>query len=281
MYGKLFQQMYEGTLVTRGPWQALVTFQQMIVLCDKNGVIDMTAEAISRRTTIPLEIIQDGITHLEQPDKGSRTPDEEGRRIVRLRDHTEWGWRIVNYLKYRSLQREEGRADYHRRYYHDVRKVVETGDKPQSDSTRFNNSQHVQPSQPIAEAEAKADAEAELLHTSPPDTKVTGAQKRAGAAKRGARIPDPFVLTAEMRAWAAEECPGVDVQAVTREFVDYWRGVPGQRGCKLDWPATWRNRVRDKASKPGTKVPVRSKAKSADQLEAEEREREQQRSTGV
>ena len=28
------------------------------------------------------------------------------------------------------------------------------------------------------------------------------------------------------------------------EFVDYWIAIPGQRGTKLDWPATWRNRVR-------------------------------------
>jgi hypothetical protein len=33
------------------------------------------------------------------------------------------------------------------------------------------------------------------------------------------------------------------------EFCDYWRGVPGSRGCKLDWPATYRNRLREVAGK--------------------------------
>lgn len=33
------------------------------------------------------------------------------------------------------------------------------------------------------------------------------------------------------------------------EFVDYWIGVPGSRGLKLNWLATWRNRVRDVLSK--------------------------------
>ena len=28
-------------------------------------------------------------------------------------------------------------------------------------------------------------------------------------------------------------------------FHDYWIGIPGQRGVKLDWQATWRNRIRD------------------------------------
>jgi hypothetical protein len=51
MYGKLFSQMYDGTLATKGPWQALVTFQQLIILADKHGIVDMTPEAIGRRTT--------------------------------------------------------------------------------------------------------------------------------------------------------------------------------------------------------------------------------------
>ena len=32
--------------------------------------------------------------------------NEEGRRIVLLSDHRPWGWRIVNYTKFRQLQRE-------------------------------------------------------------------------------------------------------------------------------------------------------------------------------
>ena len=58
--------MYDGTLATKGPWQALVTFQQLIILADRNGEVDMTPEAISRRTTIPLEIIEHGIKALEE-----------------------------------------------------------------------------------------------------------------------------------------------------------------------------------------------------------------------
>src|SRR5437660_1331440 len=33
------------------------------------------------------------------------------------------------------------------------------------------------------------------------------------------------------------------------EFRDYWHGVPGTRGCKLDWEATWRNRCREVAGR--------------------------------
>ena len=116
MYGKLFAQMFDGTLATKGPWQAMVTFQQLIILADKDGVVDMTVEAISRRTTIPLDIINIGITALEQTDAESRTPAEEGRRIARLSPERAWGWRIVNHTHYRRIRSQEERREYMRIY---------------------------------------------------------------------------------------------------------------------------------------------------------------------
>jgi hypothetical protein len=128
MYGKLFAHMYDGTLATKGPWQALVTFQQMLILCDKEGVIDMTAEAIARRTTIPLEIIEIGIPALEEIDPDSRSPELEGRRIVRLSENRPWGWQIVNYAKYRKIRSDEERKEYMRNYQREYRKqTVNTG----------------------------------------------------------------------------------------------------------------------------------------------------------
>ena len=121
MYGKLFQQMYTGSLATRGPWQAMVTFQQLIILADKDGVVDMTIDAISRQTTIPLEIIRIGIVALEQVDTESRTPTEEGKRIVRLSDQRDWGWRIVNHGHYRKIRSAEERREYMRLYQQQYR----------------------------------------------------------------------------------------------------------------------------------------------------------------
>ena len=55
------------------------------------------------------------------------------------------------------------------------------------------------------------------------------------------KIPSPFLVTGEMRAWAAESAPGVDLKTETEKFVDYWRG---EAKTKADWPATWRNWMR-------------------------------------
>lgn len=150
MYVKIFSQIYDGTLCTKGPWQALVTFQQLLVLADQDGNVDMTEEAISRRTTIPLDIIHIGIAALALPDDKSRTPTEEGKRIVLLSDHRDWGWHIVNYEHYRRMKREEDRREYHQAYYQEKRKK-----KPENQ--QFNTFQQFQQIQPIAEAYAEAE----------------------------------------------------------------------------------------------------------------------------
>lgn len=55
--------------------------------------------------------------------------------------------------------------------------------------------------------------------------------------KRKSRLPEPFNLTGDMRKWAAERTPAVNLVNETEKFVNYWRG---SGGTKADWPATWR-----------------------------------------
>lgn len=71
-----------------------------------------------------------------------------------------------------------------------------------------------------------------------------GAGGRTKAAKRGSRLPDIFPITEQMREWGRENCPGLDASREHEKFCDYWRGVSGQRGVKVDWVATWRNWMR-------------------------------------
>jgi hypothetical protein len=117
--------MYDGTMY--GNWKAIVAFQQMIVLCDQDGVVDMTPQAIAARTSIPLEIIKEGITALEAPDEYSRTPGQDGRRLERLDSHRPWGWRIVNYAKYTKIVRAADKREDDRRRIAEKRATQRTG----------------------------------------------------------------------------------------------------------------------------------------------------------
>jgi hypothetical protein len=66
-----------------------------------------------------------------------------------------------------------------------------------------------------------------------------------GARKRGTRLPDDWSISQELRDWAVDEGIAPDFAIAENEkFIDYWRGVPGQKGTKLDWPSTWRNWIR-------------------------------------
>lgn len=80
------------------------------------------------------------------------------------------------------------------------------------------------------------------------------------SATRGTRIPDDFAMTPEMITWGQENFPTLDGNTITAEFVDYWRGVAGAKGVKLDWIATWRNRVRDVAKRTATGAPGHARA---------------------
>lgn len=105
MFAKIFSSIFDSSIAD--DWQLRIVFQDLLVLADKDGVVDMTPQAIARRTNVPLDIVKERLCKLEAPDMTSRTPDHEGRRIIRLDPHRDWGWKIVNYAKYRESASKE------------------------------------------------------------------------------------------------------------------------------------------------------------------------------
>lgn len=101
MYAKIFQSIFDGSIARN--WQTRVVFMDLLILADKEGVVDMTHDAIAARTRVPLEVVKTAISELEQPDADSRRPDLDGKRIERIDSHKNWGWRIVNFKYYHAL----------------------------------------------------------------------------------------------------------------------------------------------------------------------------------
>lgn len=91
------------------------------------------------------------------------------------------------------------------------------------------------------------------LRSEESDAIASGAQAaltngEAPKSKRGTRLPSDWEPSADDRAFAAEHgFLNGTCDALAAEFRDYWIAVSGQRGVKLDWSATFRNRVRAKA----------------------------------
>lgn len=103
--------------------------------------------------------------------------------------------------------------------------------------------------EPVTETEPKKSQR----QTADTETDKPSSTKKVVSASR---IPEPFMVTAKMREWAAREVPGLDVDWVTRNFVDYWRAASGRTASKLDWVAAWQYWLRTDFGKRA-KVPAR------------------------
>lgn len=100
--------------------------------------------------------------------------------------------------------------------------------------------------------------------------------------RRGARLPDDWEPSDAVREWARAEFPAVSLAAAVDEFRDHWRAVPGQKGVKLDWDATFRNRIRQLAERAGGRPYAAAKRPGESLVDASLRElREISQRTGL
>lgn len=61
----------------------------------------------------------------------------------------------------------------------------------------------------------------------------------------GSRLPDDWQPDDQLVTWAKSERPDLNIATQTASFRDYWHSQPGQKGRKSDWPATFRNWIRN------------------------------------
>ena len=226
-YTPLFSSLTTGTLC--GKWPDIGLWPIVLSLADKNGIVDVTHEYISMVTGLALPEVVACMSRFCQSDYGSRSPAEAGARLMLLEEHREWGWQIVNHAMYRERARLQAKAA----------REVESGQNKSRMAERHHETAGDRRSPPETAADplSNANANANAVEEQP--------RGKRSVAARGSRIPIPYEPSEEVRQWAKSKTPDVDVTAAAAEFADFWKGVPGQRGCKLDWEATFRNRLRE------------------------------------
>lgn len=113
MYGKIFESIFNSTLVAEGGYLPTYIFMSMIVLADKDGIVNLSAKALYNRlgfrdydSKITRGDFDKAIEYLEQEDPESNSRAENGKRIIPLSEIDEVpdnrGWLVVNYEEYRK-----------------------------------------------------------------------------------------------------------------------------------------------------------------------------------
>lgn len=90
---------------------------------------------------------------------------------------------------------------------------------------------------------SETQSETQSYSSKSPDGDVIEVEDVPKGTRSAQPLPDPFMLTDEMKKWASEKTPGLDPVAETEDFVKYWRHGEGKGKKKKNWVLTWQNRM--------------------------------------
>lgn len=218
MYAKLFASLYQGTL--RGKSDEILVFTNLLAHCSKEGAVDKHFRAIAEETGLPIERVKTAIEVLESPDPESRSPEEDGARIVRMDEHRVWGWRVVNYGKYRSIRSEDDRAEQNRiaqQKWRDRNKSKPSSAKSKQDKPKEREKQEGE-----GEAVPPKSPKGGVVEGSGSDLIPTTEQSKRVAAIFHMRPTTPWDEKAVRAYKKIGIVPEEDMAAVEAYYADHW-----------------------------------------------------------
>ncbi len=181
---KLFASILDST-VWCTPASTRLVWITMLAMADRDGVVGASVPGLANRAGVPLEDTEAALACFLSPDKYSRTPDNEGRRI----EAVDGGWRIYNYAEYRSkYSPDEVRAKSAKRQAeYRARKGSKPKERPPSrrgmSRDKSQETLRVHHSYDIAEAEGIAETNVSAAHSDRRDVDsfdmVTGSREAA------------------------------------------------------------------------------------------------------
>lgn len=109
IYGKIFDKMYEGSMMGSGAHVFAVmgyVISHMQPGFDREEYVHLNPKLLSAVIGESQEVIQKAIDYLTAPDPDTTSPGEDGRRLVLT---TPFMYRVVNGRHYREVVNEEDR----------------------------------------------------------------------------------------------------------------------------------------------------------------------------
>jgi hypothetical protein len=101
-YTKIFGSLLHST-VWQAPAPTRLVWITMLVLADRDGLVEASVPGLARAANVTLEECEAALAAFMSPDRYSRTPEHDGRRIEEVRG----GWRLLNFEYYRDLKSAE------------------------------------------------------------------------------------------------------------------------------------------------------------------------------
>jgi hypothetical protein len=208
MFAKLFSSITESSLWSE-PKEVRLLFVTMLAKADQSGFVEASIPGLARVANLSVEETEASLQCLQSPDKYSKNPDNEGRRVLVVPG----GFMLLNYEEYRSRRSTEERREYMRGYMKNYR---------QKTDERKHDVNTGKP--PLSQAEAEAEAEAEKTKHKVAIAPVSGFKKPT--------IQEVIEYIREIQA-------PIDA----KEFIDYYTSNGwkiGGRAAMKDWKATVR-----------------------------------------
>ena len=152
-YTPVFESMLDGTLYGRWPHTGI--WACLLSLVDQHGNINKNPQLIANAVGVPIDQLLACIKDFTSPDFGSKSQENEGRRLELIDPHRNWGWKVINAHKYREKARLMGKA----------KREVETGDnaKRLRDRRRPPKNAAKRPSYSYSYSDLRKDKEQPLL----------------------------------------------------------------------------------------------------------------------
>jgi len=114
MYGKIFEQMFEGSMYGAGArvfavWAYVIARMRPDREC--GAQVELNARMVAATLGEPVEEVERVIEGLCEPDPNSRSQEQEGRRLIRM---GQFSYQVVNGAKYMAIRSSEERREYNR-----------------------------------------------------------------------------------------------------------------------------------------------------------------------
>src|SRR6478735_7552116 len=114
MYGKHFTSMYEGSMIGSGAMAFAIWGYAISHMRPDKTVgfqVELNPKLIAFKLGEDEEKVAEQINNFCEPDPASRTPDEKGRKLIKI---GMYDYKVVNGAKYDAIRNEEERRQQNR-----------------------------------------------------------------------------------------------------------------------------------------------------------------------